>query len=302
MELEQDREDNDALWAGFPRPWGWAVAGLAKPGATALAHVPQANESMPLAERERRDAVVVRHNYGFGRVLFVGLDSTWRWRFRAGDLYHHRFWGQVIRWAAADRPLVVGNEWVRFGTPQPVYRLGEPVELVTRISDTAGQLKPDLLAGARVVRIDEKKPDEDKPVALVPLSKRPAQPRVLEGQLRDLPPGRYAVELAIPELTEKLKDKDGKPLRAPFTILPPESKETAELDRNDALLEDLAGRSGGKVYSPLDVNELAEQLKNQGIEHVEHHEQALWQWWPMLALIVFLLTCEWVGRKTSGLP
>ena len=48
----------------------------------------------------------------------------------------------------------------------------------------------------------------------MPLGKRPAQPRVLEGQLRDLPPGRYAVELAIPDLADKLKDKDGKPLRA----------------------------------------------------------------------------------------
>src|SRR5262249_49982390 len=208
----------------------------------------------------------------------------------------------VIRWAAADRPLVVGNEWGRVGTPQPVFRRGEPVELVTRISDLAGQLKPDLLAGARVLRMDEKKSEEDKPVALVPLNKRPAQPRVLEGQLRDLPPGRDAVELAMPDLADKLKHKEGKPLRAPFTILPPESKETADLERNDALLEDLAVRSGGKVYSPLDVNELAEQLKNQGIEHVEHHEQRLWQWWPLLALVVLLLTCEWVGRKMSGLP
>jgi hypothetical protein len=29
LELESDHEENDALWAGFPRPWGWVVAGRA---------------------------------------------------------------------------------------------------------------------------------------------------------------------------------------------------------------------------------------------------------------------------------
>src|SRR5262249_25112796 len=157
-------------------------------------------------------------------------------------------------------------------------------------------------AGARVLRLDEKKPEDEKAVALVPLEKRPAQPRVLVGQLRDLPPGKYAVELAMPDLAERTKDKDGKPLRATFTILAGESKETSDLERNDALLEDLATRSGGQVFTPLNVNELAERLQSQGIEHVDHHEQRLWQWWPLLVAIVLLLTLEWVGRKMSGLP
>src|SRR5262245_38286776 len=305
MELESDREENETLWAGFPRPWGWAIGGRTKPGATALAHVPSADEaSLPADQRERRGAVVARHNFGFGRVLFVGLDSTWRWRYKVGDLYHHRFWGQVIRWAAADRPLVVGNEFVRLGTPQPVYRSGEPIELVARINDKAGPLRADLLAGARVLLLAEK-PDakeKEKPTALTQMARRAAQPRVLEGQLRDLAPGRYAVELAIPDLIDKLKDTDGKPLRATFTVLPPESKETVDLERNDALLEDLATRSGGQVFTPANVTELAERLKQQGIPHVEHHEQRLWQWWPLLVLVVLLLTLEWIGRKLSGLP
>ena len=28
----------------------------------------------------------------------------------------------------------------------------------------------------------------------------------------------------------------------------------------------------------------------------------LWQWWPMLVLLLVLLTLEWVGRKWAGLP
>lgn len=307
LELDSDPFDNDALWAGFPRPWMWAVAGRTKPGATALASwLDPREQTLPPAERERRNAVVARHNYGFGRVLYVGLDGTWRWRYKVGDLYHHRFWGQVIRWAAADRPLVVGNSFVRFGTPQPVYRPGEAVEIVARLSEALGKPRPELLAGAKIIRLgNDKEPEQT--VALVKLANRPGQPRVLENKLRDLPPGRYGLELAIPEMADKLlaPAKDGqeaKPLRATFSVLPPDSKEMIDLEMNLPLLEELAKVSGGRVFQPWEVEELEKLLVSQGVPQVEHREQKLWQWWGFLVVIVVMLTAEWALRKMAGLP
>jgi hypothetical protein len=168
-------------------------------------------------------------------------------------------------------------------------------------------VKPDLLAGARILRLPNDPAGQEKQVALVPLGKRPAQPRVLEGKLRDLPAGRYAVELAIPDLADRLlttpeKGKEPKPLRASFTLLPPESKETIDLETNWPLLDDLALSTGGKVFTPEDAAELVKMLVNKGVPHSEHHEQRLWQWWGFLALVVLLLTLEWVGRKLAGLP
>ena len=61
----------------------------------------------------------------------------------------------------------------------------------------------------------------------------------------------------------------------------------------------------GRLLGDKGVHEFvaaARMLKQQGVEHVEHHEQRLWQWWPVLAAVVALLTLEWVGRKASGLP
>ena len=84
------------------------------------------------------------------------------------------------------------------------------------------------LAGARLVRLPEDPGGKEKAEALVPLARRPAQPRVLEGKGPDLPPGRYAVELVMPELADKLADpagKGGKPLRATFSLLAPEGRE-----------------------------------------------------------------------------
>jgi hypothetical protein len=308
MDLDPERDENELLWAGNPRPWSWAVAGNAKPGATPLAGwLNPTEEGLKPSEREKHNAVIVRHNYGFGRVLFIGVDSTWRWRYKVGDLYHHRFWGQVLRWAAADKPLSTGNQFVRFGSPQPVYRPGEVVEVVGRLNDNLGNLKPDLLAGARIVRLPDDPRGAEKPVALVPLTRRPAQPRVLEGKVRDLPGGRYAIELAIPDLADRLMapaehGKNPVPLRAVFTMLPPESKEMIDLETNWPLLDDLAVQSGGKVFTPLTAGELRNLLVKQSVPNVEHHEQRLWQWWGLLVVVVLLLTLEWVGRKMAGLP
>jgi hypothetical protein len=301
LELDPETGKSEEHWAALPRHY-WGVIGQAKPGAMPLAFLPDGGDPKSVGEREKQQALIVRHNYGFGRVLFVGLDSTWRWRYKVGDTYHHRFWGQAIRWAAADKPLVAGNDFLRFGTPQPVYRQGQEVEIVTRLHENLGALKPDLLAGARILR--QGKPGEkEEAVALVPLGKRPAQPRVLEGRLRDLPAGQYAIELVIPDLADKLIAPDGaKPLRASFTLLPPDSTEMIDLETKWPLLEELAVKSGGKVFTAEEAAELMKLLAGQTVAHTEHYEQRLWQWWVMLALVVTLLSIEWVGRKLAGLP
>lgn len=310
MELESDREENESLWAGHPKPWAWAVAGTAKPGATVLAGwLDPRQDKLNPTQRERQNAVLVRHSYGFGRVLYVGLDSTWRWRFRVGDLYHHRFWGQVIRWAAADKPLAVGNEWLRFGTPQPVYRVGETVDLTACIAEKTGPLKPDLLAAARVIALDSAggksaanpANGSETPRALVPLARPEGRPRVLEGKLRDLPPGHYAVELAIPDLASRLTE-NGQPLRTTFTIVPPRSEEMLRLEANLPLLEDLAVASAGRVFRPEEVPQLHELLTARQRPEVERVPTKLYQWWGMLATVVGLLSVEWLIRKAAGLP
>ena len=45
-----------------------------------------------------------------------------------------------------------------------------------------------------------------------------------------------------------------------------------------------------------------ELLTRQEKAHVERAEHRLWEWWPTLALVLVLLTAEWVVRKWVGLP
>jgi hypothetical protein len=307
LQMEPTPAENESRWTRFPHHY-WGVTGRAKPAATALAFI-QPEEGGPgkrdSSALEKTNSLLLRQNYGFGRVLFIGLESTWRWRFKTGDTYHHRFWGQVVRWATADKPLVVGNDHVRFGTRDAVHRSGQEVDLVVRLGESVAGLRPNALAGARIFR--EIRASQDELVAILPLSRRDAQPQVLEGRIRDLPPARYGVELAIPDLGDKVLGPlraDGKPgrLRAPFTVSPPEGEEMNELATNWPLLEELAAKSGGRVFTPENVTELAELLTRQALGHEQYTEQRLWQWWMTLVFLLVLLTVEWVARKWAGLP
>jgi hypothetical protein len=304
LQMEPTAEESASRWAALPRHY-WGVVGKAKPGAAVLAAFRDDQPAAGAAAGEKDHALIARQSYGFGRVLFVGLDSTWRWRFRAGDTYHHRFWGQAVRWAASDKPLLAGNEFVRFGPRKPVVEQGQEVEIGVRFSELARKLAPEAAASVRVVRLKPSQPDE--PVALANLQRLEARPRELEVKLRDLPAGRYAAELVIPDLADQLNgppDPDGKPapLRAPFSVALRESTEMTDLATNFPLLEEIAAKSGGKLFTAETAGELADLLAGQAATRSVQTETKLWRAWPTLAAFLVLLTLEWLGRKWAGLP
>jgi hypothetical protein len=292
--------ENRQRWDRLP-PHHWAVAGEAKDAADVLAALPGGSP------RER--AVIARQSYGFGRVLYVGIDSTWRWRFRAGDYFHHRFWGQVAQWAASDRLLPVTNAsgTIRFGTREPVYTGSQDVEIVVRTAESVKKLGANALKAARVVRLPAEAGGKETPVGLVPLTNPEGRPRDLSGKVRDLTPGKYAVELDIPEWADELvgpPGPDGRAtkLRCNFEVLPPDNEELVDLAANLPLLEELASASGGKVYSIENVHELLEVLAAQTAVREYFVERPLRQSWWVFGVFIALLSLEWALRKWAGLP
>jgi hypothetical protein len=283
------------VWEGLP-PHYWAITGKLKDGAEVLA---EAN-GMPL---------IARQNYGFGRVLYVGVDSTWRWRFKVGDKYHHKFWGQVAQWAASDRLLPAQNPagTIRFGTREPAFRSGQEVEVLARGTEAVKKLGPNSLKGARVIRLPGKEGEVEQPVGLTPLQQPDNRPRDVTGKIRDLTPGRYAIELEIPDWADQLVGPvgaDGRQskLRSTFEVLPPDNEEVVELSADLQLLEDLAVGSGGKVYQPDQVNELIKQLRSKAATVDTRTEYPARKSWLALILVLTLLTAEWGLRKWAGLP
>ncbi len=141
-EADRSRE----IWTHLPG-LPWVLGGRAKPLASVMVQAKEEGEISSDAS-----SVIVSMPYGLGQVLWVGTDGTWRWRYRVGDAYHHRFWGQVVRWANASK-LVAGNALVRFGPLHPRTPEGRPTPLRARFSEDAAGVMPDMLVAARVFRL-----------------------------------------------------------------------------------------------------------------------------------------------------
>jgi hypothetical protein len=294
LQLDPVPERNTQSWSKM-MPHFWGVVGKVRPAATALAYYEEPSEK---TERPHESQVLfARQNYGFGKVLFIGIDSTWRWRYRAGDTYHHRFWGQIVRWAAADRLLPAGNRLVRFGSRDPVYREGQPVEVLARLSADAPPLPKDARATARIFRGDDAK----NPIAQLELRPSEAQQRLLQGSVGSLPSGTYQIVIDVPHLKEKL-DATG----AQFSVIAGEQQEFRDLSADWDLLDELARKTKGELFTAENVEQLVDLFARQITIREHRDEQKLWQdaplvWW-LLAVMLLLVTVEWVGRKIVGLP
>jgi hypothetical protein len=74
------------------------------------------------------------------------------------------------------------------------------------------------------------------------------------------------------------------------------------LETNVDLLMDLATSSGGRMFAPHEVGELRELLTSRNRAEMERIPTKLYQGWWMLAVVVSLLSLEWILRKAAGLP
>jgi hypothetical protein len=311
LALEETPAESLKTWSKLPRHH-WGLIGRAKPGATVLAYVKDEQTGLPpladkKADPQRDNAALVIQNYGLGRVMFLGLDSTWRWRYRKGDFYHHRFWGQLILWAASDQLLPAGNKYVRYGTKQPVYKGAEDVNILVRLEEAAPTPPAQAKVQARVILTPDK--GDEQTVAVVPLT-ADAGGRLFKGVAKDLPAGKFRIEVDIPELADQLKvAPDGKaPAAATFVVLPTESIEQSQLAVDWSLLNSLARVSGAgpEALTPDQLDALLDRLKGQVTAHEQGEERRPWQdeplTWYFLGAFLCLLTVEWVIRKFAALP
>ncbi|HZW10755.1 MAG TPA: hypothetical protein VFF69_12700, partial [Phycisphaerales bacterium] len=103
-------------------------------------------------------------------------------------------------------------------------------------------------------------------------------------------PGEYVVEAADPLLASS-------GARAEFRVLAPDD-EMRSPEADHGLLADLAARTGARLVPPAELSRLPELLPNRSIViEGEPEVETLWDKPAVLALLVLLLTAEWVGRR-----
>lgn len=295
LQLSTDPDHGAGIWAELPG-LPWMLAGTIKPTATALA----------FAVPDSTATVIAAMPYGLGKVLWIGTDGTWRWRFRAGDAVHHRFWGQVAAWAARDK-LSAGNRSVQFGAVPPRVPEGAPVVIRARFDETVAPPPPlvvaQVLPNAKAESA-ERDPPIPVPVAVIALQPRGDPPGVLEGSVPTLPPGSYRVRLDVPQLAnDQLDNADAatKPT-APLEVIPRASTERIELTANPDAIRRLANATGGRVFTPDDIDALPATLKTRTIVRAKIETTRLWDRPEALIAFVAILTIEWLLKKRAGLP
>ncbi|NOY80526.1 MAG: hypothetical protein GXP31_05925 [Kiritimatiellaeota bacterium] len=308
MRLAPDRAANIETWKNVPE-FRWRHPGCtAKPQAVVLAWAlppdhprfldktegglpPAGSSQSQVAMKQqfiRDHAVILFQRFGLGRVVLLTFDETWRLRFRKGDALHHRFWGQLLRWAAADKLPAGGNgSWL--GVDRGRYTPDMPVRVrakllrsdYTPVTDATPQVK--LFTGKRFL-------------GRYPLAFVPDSAGLYETRLDGLPAAVYRAELEVPETAPSTA------VRIEFEVAPAVSSEKAELAPNRELLDRLASLTGGRVVLPEESLSVLEALAPAKATLEEKRDWSLWDSWPFLLLFLLLVSAEWVLRKRAGLP
>lgn len=276
----------------------WAYTGTAKPVATewATLEIPGPELTEPLA-------AVVHHYYGFGQVVWMGVDSTWRWRFRAGDTWHHRFWGQVVRWAARSKASA-GNDQVRMTLSSSVINESEAADVAVRWDSQVVQQLKGAMVSLKIERLDPKLPDEQADSAkdvqnrTVQLTPQPNAPSRFNGRIENLPPGTFKVTMKVENSDLLLKQEIGTEL----VVKPEVSTELADVRCQREFLQQLSQTTGGQLLEPWQLASLPELLRKDQESDNMVQEVTAWDHWGLMLIFFALLATEWVVRKLNGLP
>lgn len=277
MELGDTPVDSERIWRALPNLYWRADVGPPKPAAQVLATHPTAR-----LDSGGPAALVVSHYYGAGRVLLHAFDSTYRWRYRVGDVYFARYWVQTLRTLARNKRTEAAAS-LELAANKRRYEPGEAVRL--RLRDE----RPGVARSGAATVVLQAPGQAERRIELAP----GGDGGRFETTVRDLPPGRYRALFV---------ESGAEPTVAEFEIVAPLG-EDARPEMNRAGLQAAAERSRGTF---LTIDEARERLADvippgrpTALEALPPIE--LWNRWPLLAGITACLTAEWILRKRRAM-
>jgi len=276
LQIEEDERASRAAWDRLPELDGASGFADPKPGAEVLA---TGKDGKPL---------LVVQNYGRGRSIAFGADSTWRWAFAEADTrkYHKRFWRQVVLWLTRRDKAEGERMWLTLSRQR--LKVGHDLEIAAYVQDAVG--RP--IADCDVRAVVE---GPDGLAAHIRLGYQTDAYRITYKPTRR---GDYTIKARA--------TRDGKEIgsaEAKFIAYLPDVElehPLAELDR----LRSLASQTEGAFFTPDEAKRLFEALeKRRAPETVIVHTDIipLWNNWWVLAVFVAALTAEWVLRKRKGM-
>jgi hypothetical protein len=280
FEFHADPIKNRAVLTSLPGMyWSFPVT-RARPGATILAR----HGDPRMQNQHGRHVLVASQLYGPGRTVFLGFDSTYRWRYLSED-YFDGFWARLID--RVGRSKALGGRFpfqVHLG--KSGYRVGEQVSVGVRFTEAAAVAEASrLVAELEVagqppepVQFERAADDTDLLTATFPADKA----------------GAYTLRISPATAAEA-----GAAVRVSTTTfrVEPPRREVDEPSLNRPLLNDIARVTKGRVFDFTTIDQLDDAIAMREVKQTLEDREELWDAPLLYATIVLGLTAEWILRQ-----
>lgn len=279
--FNNDASQNREVIASLPGMYWHFPVTRSKPGATVLAR----HGDPRMQNSFGRHVLMATHLYGPGRTVFLGFDSTYRWRY-LDEKYFDEYWARLID--RVGRSKVLGGRYpFTLATDKSAYRIGDRVTVRAQFTNSA-----DLAGGITELTGEVELADQPPmPLALVPQT---GDSTLFEASFPAQEAGAYTVRVTPNTLT----DSEGGPRPATlnFRVEPPR-QEVDNPTLNRVLLDDLARLTDGKTLAIEDAEALPTAIRIREVERIREFRDEIWDAPLFFGGLVLLLTTEWVLRK-----
>ena len=276
--LGNNEEENPEIWRRLPGFFWHAPVIKAKGGSEVLAvHGNRRGKFGPIP-------LLVTKTAGTGKILFMGIDSAWRWRRGVEDLYHYRFWGQVARWMSYQRNMAAGQHVRLHFTPERP----EPGATVTLNANAFDPNGAPLKDGS--VTVDISSPDGR--TQRIELQKNETAWGAFSGRFKVDLPGAW-------KLRATATGAEDKPIETTILAQGLEIEKIGQPARPE-VLEEMAKVSRGRIIQPNQLAELIQEITALPEPRPLENRIQLWSQWGTIAALITLLGIFWIGRKLNG--
>ena len=280
FEFNADPIRNRSILTSLPGMyWSFPVT-RARPGATVLAR----HGDPRMQNQYGRHVLLSSQLYGPGRTVFIGFDSTYRWRYLSED-YFDGFWARLIDRVGRNKALG-GRFPFQVHLGKSVYRVGDQVAIDVRYTDAST-----LAEGSDLVAELERTGQPPEPIHF---DRAADDPGALTATFPAQQAGSYS--LRVVSATAADPGSGVKASTTSFRIEPPR-REIDEPSLNRPLLADLARMTKGRLFELKDVDQLDQAIPMREVTRTLENRDELWDAPLLFAIIILALTAEWILRK-----
>jgi hypothetical protein len=278
FEFNADPIRNRAILTSLPGMYWSFLVTRSRPGATVLAR----HGDPRMQNQHGRQVLLASQLYGPGRTVFIGFDSTYRWRYLSED-YFDGFWARLVDRVGRNKALG-GRFPFQVNLGKSVYRVGDQVSIGVRFTEAA--------AVAESAELAAELEAAGQPPEPLRFDKVADDPGLLTATFPATQAGAYSLKI----VAATAAGSNVRPSVTSFRVEPPR-REIDEPSLNRPLLTDLARLTNGRVFELKDVSKLDEAISMREVTRTIETRDELWDSPLLYATIVLGLTIEWLLRK-----